>query len=66
MRPITAFLTLVVVMALAAASFIGPASAAEKRLALVIGNSAYQASPLATAANDAGLVAQTLQAAGSM
>ncbi|WP_449411277.1 caspase family protein [Methylobacterium komagatae] len=64
MRPITAFLTLVAVMALAAASFIGPASAAEKRLALVIGNSAYQASPLATAANDAGLVAQTLQAAG--
>ena len=36
----------------------------EKRIALVIGNGAYQAGALATAANDAGLVAQTLQAAG--
>ncbi|MDR6873812.1 putative caspase-like protein [Bosea sp. BE125] len=36
----------------------------EKRIALVIGNGAYQASPLATPANDAGLIAQTLQAAG--
>jgi uncharacterized caspase-like protein len=36
----------------------------EKRLALVIGNSNYAQKPVATAANDAGLVAQTLQAAG--
>jgi uncharacterized caspase-like protein len=36
----------------------------EKRIALVIGNAAYAKSPLATAANDAGLIAQTLQAAG--
>jgi uncharacterized caspase-like protein len=36
----------------------------EKRIALVIGNSAYQAEALPTAANDAGLIAQTLQAAG--
>ena len=36
----------------------------EKRIALVIGNGAYQKAPLATAANDAGLIAQTLQAAG--
>src|SRR3569623_11479 len=36
----------------------------EKRIALVIGNGAYVKAPLATAANDAGLVAQTLQAAG--
>src|SRR6266403_3450479 len=36
----------------------------EKRIALVVGNSAYARSPLATAANDAGLIAQTLQAAG--
>jgi uncharacterized caspase-like protein len=36
----------------------------EKRIAFVVGNAAYQASPLATAANDAGLIAQTLQAAG--
>src|SRR5580704_785881 len=36
----------------------------EKRMALVIGNAAYQKGALATAANDAGLIAQTLQAAG--
>ena len=36
----------------------------EKRIALVIGNAAYQAGALSTPANDAGLVAQTLQAAG--
>jgi uncharacterized caspase-like protein len=36
----------------------------ETRIALVIGNSAYPGGALATAANDAGLVAQTLQAAG--
>ncbi|GBU17301.1 hypothetical protein AOPFMNJM_0795 [Methylobacterium jeotgali] len=36
----------------------------EKRIALVIGNAAYTGAPLATPANDAGLVAQTLQAAG--
>src|SRR5262245_59187635 len=38
--------------------------ASEKRIALVIGNAAYQAGALSTPANDAGLVAQTLQAAG--
>ncbi|MGJ5222318.1 caspase family protein, partial [Bradyrhizobium oligotrophicum] len=38
--------------------------APEKRIALVIGNSAYAKGPLATTANDAGLIAQTLQAAG--
>src|SRR5919201_1129589 len=37
---------------------------AEKRVALVIGNAGYQAGALATSANDAGLIAQTLQAAG--
>jgi uncharacterized caspase-like protein len=36
----------------------------EKRIALVVGDGAYTKSPLATAANDAGLIAQTLQAAG--
>lgn len=43
-----------------------PASAQqqEKRIALVVGNGAYAKSPLATTANDAGLIAQTLQAAG--
>jgi uncharacterized caspase-like protein len=36
----------------------------EKRIALVVGDGAYAKAPLATAANDAGLIAQTLQAAG--
>src|SRR5215813_9626020 len=40
----------------------GPPS--EKRIALVIGNGSYQAGALTTPANDAGLIAQTLQAAG--
>jgi uncharacterized caspase-like protein len=36
----------------------------EKRIALVIGNAAYRTGALATSANDAGLIAQSLQAAG--
>jgi uncharacterized caspase-like protein len=40
------------------------AQTAEKRIALVIGNANYQATRVETAANDAGLIAQTLQAAG--
>ena len=40
------------------------AAAAERRIALVIGESAYEGTPIETAANDAGLIAQTLQAAG--
>src|ERR1700732_726550 len=40
------------------------AAAAEKRIALVVGNANYQAGALPTPANDAGLIAQTLQAAG--
>lgn len=53
-------------MALAFAALIlgGRAEAAEKRIALVIGNGTYQTGALPAAANDAGLVAQTLQAAG--
>jgi uncharacterized caspase-like protein len=39
-------------------------SPAERRIALVIGNVSYQAGALNTPANDAGLIAQTLQAAG--
>ncbi|RTM01488.1 MAG: peptidase C14 caspase catalytic subunit p20 [Hyphomicrobiales bacterium] len=42
----------------------GAQTAGEKRLALVIGNAAYQSGGLVTAADDAGLIAQTLQAAG--
>jgi len=40
------------------------ATVPHQRLALVIGNASYQTKPLATAANDAGLIAQTLQLAG--
>src|SRR5262247_1068076 len=40
------------------------AARAEKRVALVVGNAGYQVGALATPANDAGLIAQTLQAAG--
>ena len=40
------------------------AQAEERRIALVVGNANYQTGALPTPANDAGLVAQTLQAAG--
>ncbi len=59
--------TLTKVMVALAAVLLGlqPVRAAdERRLALVIGNGDYAAGGLPTAANDAGLVAQTLQAAG--
>ncbi|VIO78339.1 hypothetical protein CI1B_73670 [Bradyrhizobium ivorense] len=49
---------------LSLASFPAHAQEQEKRLALVVGNGAYRAGELQTAANDAGLIAQTLQAAG--
>src|SRR5437870_10578039 len=52
---------LILLSALAGSAF---AQQQEKRIALVVGNAAYAKSPLATAANDAGLIAQTLQAAG--
>jgi uncharacterized caspase-like protein len=42
----------------------GEPAHAEKRIALVVGNAAYQEAPLKSTANDAGLIAQTLQAAG--
>ena len=40
------------------------AARAEQRVALVVGNTAYPAGTIKTAANDAGLVAQTLESAG--
>src|SRR6266581_4003921 len=43
---------------------VASAQQTEKRIALVIGNADYQAGALPTSANDAGLIAQTLQAAG--
>jgi uncharacterized caspase-like protein len=54
-------LCLILFCALSGSAFAQPQ---EKRIALVVGNGAYAKSPLATAANDAGLIAQTLQAAG--
>jgi hypothetical protein len=52
-------------LALVFLSFTSPSMAdMEKRIAFVVGNSAYQAGQLATSANDAGLIAQILEAAG--
>src|SRR5262245_46526112 len=45
-------------------AFVSGVAHAEKRIALVIGNAGYQAGALNTPANDAGLIAQTLQASG--
>ncbi|MCK1653663.1 caspase family protein [Bradyrhizobium sp. 149] len=61
-----AFICLLLPIAVLAAGAPDPARAQqqEKRIALVVGNGAYAKSPLATTANDAGLIAQTLQAAG--
>src|SRR5450755_2963619 len=54
------------VLALFAVVSAVPAGAvpSESRMALVIGNASYRFGALATAANDAGLIAQTLRAAG--
>lgn len=51
-------------VAAALLALVANAQAAERRIALVIGNANYQTGSLPTPANDAGLVAQTLQAAG--
>ena len=51
-------------LALLALTIAPGAARAEKRIALVIGNAGYQAGALNTPANDAGLIAQTLEAAG--
>ncbi|WP_217573627.1 caspase domain-containing protein [Mesorhizobium sp. GbtcB19] len=64
MRTLQKFLGLVVVLIFMAGSAAGALAQGEKRLAFVIGNGAYQSGELATAANDAGLIGQTLQAAG--
>ena len=57
---------LVALLATALLSLAGSAQQAAQntRIALVIGNATYRDVALATTANDAGLVAQTLQAAG--
>ncbi|MCP3374605.1 caspase family protein, partial [Bradyrhizobium cajani] len=58
------FICLLPILVLAAGPNPARAQQQEKRIALVVGNGAYAKSPLATTANDAGLIAQTLQAAG--
>ncbi|MGB8401321.1 caspase family protein, partial [Bradyrhizobium sp.] len=57
---IIALVSVFLLLALAPAG----AQAQEKRIALVVGNANYTAGALPTPANDAGLIAQTLQAAG--
>jgi uncharacterized caspase-like protein len=57
-----AALWLLVILALAFGQ--QASQAAEQRFALVIGNDEYRAAKLATAANDAGLLADALQSAG--
>ena len=61
--PTLRFLSLALAFLIALSGLSG-AARAENRIALVIGNSEYMAGPAATAANDAGLVAQSLQSAG--
>lgn len=56
----------IVFTAFALTAVLGQASVvlAQDRLALVLGQGAYEGRTLATAANDAGLIAQTLTSAG--
>jgi len=61
-RWLSPFLALLVLAG--ATTLAGAQTAQNPRIALVIGESAYPDSALATPANDAALVAQTLQAAG--
>jgi uncharacterized caspase-like protein len=69
MRPVRTFRFVFLCLLLIAALPVWGIGAAvaqqqEKRIALVVGDGAYSKGQLATAANDAGLIAQTLQAAG--
>ncbi len=58
------FATLLVMVGIAFATSAEAQNSPEKRIALVVGNAAYKTGALPTPANDAGLIAQTLQAAG--
>jgi len=64
MRMLQKFLSFFVLFLVVATSATGALAQQQKRLAFVIGNAAYPSGPLVTSANDAGLIAQTLQAAG--
>jgi len=55
---------IIVAIATLVVAYSANAQQTEKRIALVIGNGAYQAEALPNSPNDAGLIAQTLQAAG--
>lgn len=64
-KTIWAFFAMMLVLAgIAAANSAEAQNSPEKRIALVVGNAAYKTGALPTPANDAGLIAQTLQAAG--
>ncbi len=64
-RAVSILLTATLMLAgLAAGNTAMAQTAPEKRIAFVVGNAAYKAGILPTPANDAGLIAQTLQAAG--
>ncbi len=64
-KTIFAFFALMLVLGgIAAVSPVQAQGSPEKRIAFVVGNAAYKAGALPTPANDAGLIAQTLQAAG--
>ena len=63
----TAFLAIFALLAetmVPALAQIAPPAQAEARFAFVIGNDGYEGAPLPSAANDAGLVAETLRSAG--
>src|SRR5438477_9119293 len=64
MLPIRKLVAALIALVPLALAFAPGTALAEKRIALVIGNAGYQAGVLNTPANDAGLIAQTLQAAG--
>lgn len=64
MRTLRKLLGFFVLIVFVAGSATGALAQQQKRLAFVIGNAAYPSGALATPSNDAGLIAQTLQAAG--
>lgn len=64
MRPYLKVLFLLVFFLVAGAQRPAGATVSERRFALVVGNASYEAHRLATPANDAELIARTLQAAG--
>src|SRR5262245_54056225 len=64
MKPLRTLIATVFALGVATLAFTPTVAKAEKRIALVVGNAGYTAGALNTPANDAGLIAQTLQAAG--